>query len=129
MLAHFRDRILGLRSFHPRWPTRGIDPCQAWVDYYPPADEVLVYFDRPVPAVSVPIDTPDRDYVYLRVDEETEAIVGIQVESFITWVTSLHPRWKPLADPIATEADRREAVAALVSDAAGLFALHGAGGV
>ena len=119
---------VGLRSFDPRWPTRGIDPGRAWVDYSPLADEVMVYFDRPVPAVSVPIDTPERDYVYLRVDEETEAVVGIQVETFLAWVAEFHPRWAPLADPAASAEERGDAVAAFVADAAGLFALHGAGG-
>lgn len=86
----------------------------------------MVYFQQPAPAIDIPIDTPNRDYVYLRVDEESETVVGISVETFKLWVTSIHPRWTPLADPAASPDDRR-AAAALVADAAGLFALYGAG--
>ena len=87
----------------------------------------MVYFDRPTPAVSVPIETPDRDFVYLRVDKDSESVVGIQVESFRTWVTGHYPNWAPLADPNAAEAARRDAVEAMIAEAAGLFARHGAG--
>jgi hypothetical protein len=116
------------RLFHLRWPAVGVDAASVWADYDPIADELLVYFDRPIASVSVPIDTPDRDYVYLLVDEATEAVVGVQVDALRAWVAAAHPRWAPLADPDAGGADRRAAVAALIADAAGLFALHGAGG-
>lgn len=116
-----------LRTFHPRWPARGFDPLTAWVDYDALADELLVYLAGPAPSVVVPIDTPDRDYVFLLVDPTTEAVVGVQVEAMGVWVAAQHPRWAPLADPTASADQRRVAVAALVVDAAGLFALHGAG--
>jgi hypothetical protein len=116
-----------LRSFYPRWPARGFEPARAWVDYDPAADELLVYFEQPTGSVSVPIDTPERDYVYVLVDEESEAVVGIQVDAMRAWVGAAHPRWVPLADDGAPVAARRAAVAALVAEAAGLFALYGAG--
>ncbi len=81
------------------------------------------------PAIDIPIDTPDRDYVYLRVDEETEEVVGVSVETFKLWATSVHPRWAPLADPAASPEQRRDAATALIVETAGLFALHGAGAV
>ena len=115
------------RSFFPRWPARGIDLGGVWIDYYQGADELMLYFKRPVPAIDIPIDTPDRDYVYLRVDEETEEVVGVSVETFKLWATSVHPHWAPLADPAASPEQRRDAATALIAEAAGLFALHGAG--
>jgi hypothetical protein len=118
----------GLRTFHPRWPARGFDPVTAWADYDALADELVVYLTGPAPSVVVPIDTPDRDYVFLLVDPTTEAVVGVQVEAMRVWVAAQNPRWAPLADPTASPGRRRAAVAALVADAAGLFALHGAGG-
>lgn len=116
------------RHLHLRWPALGIDAAGSWAEYDPIADELLVYFDRPVASVSRPIDTPDRDYVYLLVDEATQAVVGIQVDALGAWVAAAHPRWAPLADRNARAVDRQNAVAALIADVAGLFALHGAGG-
>ncbi len=117
------------RELHPRLPTRGIDPAAVWIDYDPVADDVVLYFDRPVGSMNVAIDTPERDYVYFLVDfdDDPQEVVGIHVETFKLWATSVHPRWAPLADPEASPDDRCDAVAALIADAAGLFALHGAG--
>lgn len=116
-----------MRTFHPRWPARGFDPDTAWADDDAPADELLVSPTGPAPSVVVPIDTPDRDDVCLLVDPTTEAVVGVQVEAMPAWVAAQHPRWAPLADPTASAERRRAAVAALVADTAGLFALHGTG--
>ena len=123
------DLDADLDAFHPRWPTRGIDPARVWEDYDPVADELLVFFGgKPVGAVNVPINTPERDYVDLLVDEETDDVVGLQVDALVVWVGAANPRWAPLADVRASAEQRREAVAALIADAAGLFALHGVGG-
>jgi hypothetical protein len=117
-----------MRSLFLRWPAGGIDPAGTWIDYDPVADELLVYFDRPVPVVSVPINTPDRDYVYLLVDEGTEVVHGIQVDDLRAWVAASHPRWAPLTESGASEEERRAAVAALFADTASLFVIHGTGG-
>ena len=123
------DLDADLDVFHPRWPTRGIDPARVWEDYDPVADELLVYFGgKPVGAVNVPINTPERDYVDLLVDEETDDIVGLQVDALGVWVGAAYPRWAPLGVDGVSPEERREAVAALIADAAGLFALYGAGG-
>ena len=114
-------------ELHPRLPTRGIDPSAVWIDYDPVVDDVMLDFDRPIGSVDVPIDTPDRDYVSLLVVDDDEEVVGLRVETFKLWVTSVHPHWAPLADPEASPEQRREAAAALVADAAGLFALYGTG--
>jgi len=122
------DLGVELESFHPRWPTRGIDLAGVWEEYDPIADELLVYFGgQPVGAVNVPIDSPDRDYVELLVDEETDEVVGLQVDALRAWVGRERPPWAPLADDGASPERRREAIASLIVEAAGLFALHGAG--
>lgn len=123
---------VGLRTevdgFHPRWPTRGIDPGEVWADYDAVADELLVYFGGgPTSAVNVPIDAPDQDSVDLLVEEESEAVVGLQVDALRSGVGRAHPRWAALADDDATSEQRRDAITALIVDAAGLFALYGAG--
>lgn len=117
-----------LRTFAPRWPARGIDLDSAWVDHDRNADELLVYFSgRPVAAVTVPIDDATADHVSLLVDPETEAVVGLQVDAFEVHSGAAHSAWAPLADAISPANQRRTALARLVADAAGLFALHGAG--
>jgi len=120
-------RDTATRSFAPRWPIHGVDPTNAWADYDPVVDELLVYFGQPSGGVSVPIDTPERDFVYLVVDEETEAVVGIQVDALGVWVSAAYPRWAPLMDRELSPELRSAAIAALVTDAAGLAALYGAG--
>lgn len=123
------DRAANAEAFHPRWLKRGIDPATVWEEYDAVADELLVYFGgAPVGVVNVPVDTPERDYVDLLVDEDTDEGVGVQVDALRAWVGAARPRWAPLADDQASPAERQEAISALVVDAAGLFALHGAGG-
>ena len=87
----------------------------------------MIYFDRPVAAVTVPLDAPDEDDVGLRVELETEDVVGIQVDAFRARVVASHPRWAALASPELLDEERRDAVAVLVAEVAGLFALYGAG--
>jgi len=111
-----------------RWPTTGVDPAASWADYDPIADELLVYFDKPAGSTSVVIETPDRDYVYLLVDDATDTVVGVHVDDLRVWVAAENPRWAPLMDEAASPEQRREAITSLIADAAGLFALHGAGG-
>lgn len=123
------DSIVGgvadASPFYLRWPTGGVEPDAAWADFDPTADELLVYFDRPRGSVSVAINTPDRDFVYLLVDD-TE-VVGVHVDDLRAWVAAAHPRWAPLMHGGAAPKERRQAIAALIADAAGLFALYGVG--
>lgn len=119
---------LGSYAPYLRWPTAGVNPAAVWADYDPIADELLVYFDKPAGSTSVAIGTPDRDYVYLLVDDDTDTVVGIHVDDLRVWVAAANPRWAPLATAAVPPEQRREAISALIADAAGLFALHGAGG-
>ena len=78
-------------------------------------------------AVNVPIDARGQDDIDLLVDEESETVVGLQVDGLRAGVVRAHSRWAPMADDAALPRQRREALAAVIADAAGLFALHGAG--
>jgi len=106
-----------------------LDAGAVWTDYDPVADELLVYFDRPRGSVSVAIGTPDRDYVYLLVDDvdDEATVVGVHVDDLRAWVAEANPRWAPLMDTDVKPAEREQAVSALIADAAGLFAVYGAG--
>ena len=44
-----------------------------------------------LPAASIPLDRGDRDYLYLRIDPETDAVVGIQIEHFLSSAAHRHP--------------------------------------
>ncbi|MDP9366326.1 MAG: hypothetical protein M3Q10_19240 [Chloroflexota bacterium] len=77
--------------------------------------------------MNVPIDAHGQDDIDLLVDEESEAVVGLQVDGLRAGVGRAHPRWAPLADDASLPQQRREAQAAVIADAAGLFALHVAG--
>lgn len=69
------------------------------------------------------IETPDRDYVFALADDETGAVVGVQVDDLLAAAGRLHPEWTRLAQP----APLAEAVAAFLADIAGLLARYGAG--
>ena len=113
-----------LHPFRPKWPAT-VDPSNARVEYDPSLDELLVWFDHSPRVASVPIETPGRDYVFVLVDEDTEAVVGIQVDNLVADVGGRHPAWLALARPGAVEPS---SVGTFVADVARLFAQYGAGG-
>lgn len=56
------------------------------------ADMLLVdFYGHPEPAISVPIDAGDRDFLYLRVDPETRRVVGLQIEAFLAYAVHQDP--------------------------------------
>lgn len=87
----------------PRWPSESIESNVAWVDYYAPADEFLVYFSgKPVPAISDPINAPGFRglAVMFGLDENhepTEEIVGVQVIPMLLGAVPDQPHWAALA--------------------------------
>jgi hypothetical protein len=87
----------------PKWPIEPVDPAIAYVDYYIPADEFLVYFGgKPVPKVSDPLDAPGFRGVAVMLgvgadDEETGEIVGVQVIPMLLGAVQEQPAWAVLA--------------------------------
>lgn len=74
-----------------------VNDGSGWVDYDPVADELMVYIGpAPVPAVSRAIETPERDYVYVRIGAPINRLVGIQVDGFRAWAVKRHPKWAEL---------------------------------
>jgi len=56
------------------------------------ADELDVdFYGEARPAVSVPLDQGDRDYIYLRVDPASRQVVGLQIEAFLAYAVKQHP--------------------------------------
>jgi hypothetical protein len=43
------------------------------------------------PVAGVRLDQGDRDYVYARVDPEADAVVGLQIEHFLSCAIAQHP--------------------------------------
>lgn len=99
-------------------------PTRVWIAYGAFADERVVRFAATAgrPAVAVAIETPDRDYVFALTDDETGAVVGVQVDDLVAAAGRLHPAWTRLAQP-SPPAE----VAAFLGDVAGLLARYGAG--
>ncbi|MCC6313918.1 MAG: hypothetical protein IT337_07875 [Thermomicrobiales bacterium] len=61
-------------------------------EYDRPSDTMYVdFYGKALPAVSVPVDRGDRDYLYLRVDPETKRVVGLQIEAFLAYATKQEP--------------------------------------
>lgn len=83
----------------PHWPDQPIDPDIAWVSYYVPADEFLVYFGgKSVPKVSSALEAPGFDDVAIMLgvdadDEYTGEIVGVQVIPMLLGAVQDQPHW------------------------------------
>ena len=82
-------------TVHPIWPERGdLRQDQLRFVYDRLADTLYVDFDGHArPAVSVPLDQGDRDYLYLRVDPETHRVVGLHIEAFLAYAVAQHPEF------------------------------------
>ena len=89
------DDGLPLRTFRPRWPDPAdVDAETVAFAYWAEIDTLMVDFaGSPLPAVAVPLDLGDgdRDYLFLKLDPATEAVVGLQVEDFLRYAARLHP--------------------------------------
>ena len=82
-----------VQTFTPRWPDITSLPVeQVRFTYDRPTDTLFVdFYGEARPAASVPLDRRDRDYVYIRVDRETDAVVGLQIEHFLSYAIEQHP--------------------------------------
>jgi hypothetical protein len=83
----------------PKWP-ESVDSRLAWIDYYIPADEFLVYFGgSPVPAISSSLDDApgfEDTAIMIGLDadhEQTGEIVGVQVIPMLLGAVQDQPAW------------------------------------
>jgi hypothetical protein len=85
-----------LRQFRPkplRWDE--VDPETMVISYDRRSDTLLVHlFGRRRPSVSVPI----RRYLYAMVDPDSEEIIGIHIEGFLSQAVREHPQEITLLD-------------------------------
>lgn len=86
-------RNANIQTFTPTWPDfASLSINQVRFTYDGPTDTLFVdFFGETRPAASVPLDRGDRDYLYMRVDPETDAIVGLQIEHFRSYAIGQHP--------------------------------------
>jgi hypothetical protein len=103
-----------------RWPDLET-ALSARVDYDPEVDSLFVAFDQRRPSVNIPLETGDRDYIYLVVDLDSDEVVGIEVEDVQARALGRHPAWAPLvaaagADPQPIPPPERPALAAFLAD-------------
>ena len=80
-------------TFTLRWPDLTALPLdQMRLTYDRPSDTLFVdFYGEARPAANVPLDRGDRDYVFARVDPETDAVVGLQIEHFLSYAVEQHP--------------------------------------
>lgn len=88
--------ITELLGYTPILPTPSeIDPARLVLSYNDAADTLYIhFFERGQPAVSVDVN----EFLYLRVDEITHRVVGLQIEGYLIYVVRKHPEWLSLAD-------------------------------
>ena len=82
-----------VQRFKPRWPDLTSVPSdQVRLTYDRPTDTLFVdFYGEARAAASVPLDRGDRDYLYVRVDPETDEVVGLQIEHFLSYAIEQHP--------------------------------------
>ena len=93
-------------GFDPILPSAAeIDPSQLVLSYNDAADTLYVhFFERGQPATSVDVD----ECLYLRVDEISHRVVGLQIEGFLIRAVREHPDWLPLAELAGIPAEEIE---------------------
>lgn len=82
-----------LQVFQPVWPNANDEGVRrALWSYDRDSDTMMVhFFGKSLPAVAVPIEVGPYDYVFARVDPQTERVVGVQIEDFLAFAVSAHP--------------------------------------
>ena len=79
--------------FAPKWPElESLPKGQVRFTYDRPSDTLYVdFYGKARPASSEPLDVGDRDYLFVRVDPQTDEVVGVQIESFLAYAVKQHP--------------------------------------
>lgn len=80
------------RAVQPKWPLIDhLPPRQIRFGYDRRTDTLFVdFYGRASPASGEPLDVGDRDYLFLRVDPVTQAVVGHQIENFLADAVEQH---------------------------------------
>lgn len=79
--------------FAPKWPDI-LPKSQFRITYDRPADTLFVdFYGEARPASSEPLDTGDRDYIFVRVDPLTDEVVGVQIEDFLAYAVKVNPNF------------------------------------
>lgn len=82
-----------LRVFHPIWPdANDLAVRRSLWSYDRFSDTMMVHFaGKPLSAVAVPLDIGPYDYLFARIDPETDRVVGVQIEDFLAFAVYQHP--------------------------------------
>ena len=82
-----------IQTFNLKWPNLTLLPAdQIRLTYDRPSDTLFVdFYGEARPAASVTLDRGNRDYLYARVDPVTDAVVGLQIERFLSYAIRQHP--------------------------------------
>lgn len=88
------------RTFDPKWPALNSLNFEQVVALYDRLSDTLIvhFYGLGRPAVSVPMENQPTDHAFLLVDATTEAVVGIQIEEFLSEVVHQEPRFLQLAE-------------------------------
>ena len=86
-------RDMNIQEFRPMWPAlSSLAKNQVGYTYDRATDTLFdAFYGESRPGASVPLDRGDRDYLFLRVDPETDAVVGLQIEHFLSYAIDQHP--------------------------------------
>ena len=104
-----------IQSFELRWPSAGeLKPERVRFAYDRPSDTLFVDFDGAArPAASIALDLGGRDYVYARADVETDEVVGLQIEHYLSHAVKVHPNLVDALDFASFEGIGRDEIARL----------------
>jgi hypothetical protein len=105
------------------WPSQMPEPAGMKAVYGADADELVVRFfpDRTYGLVVVDPVADPHDYAALMVDDETQAVIGVQVYPLLAFAVEQHPGWAALA----AEDPQLSAIADIVADIRALYERHG----
>ena len=97
-----------LQTFNPKLPrTEDVDPLNVLLRFDRVSDTLHVHlFGKAQPAVSVDVGP----HLYLRIDVETEEMVGFQIDHFLYRVVKDHPAFLEAAELAGVPADEVAAI-------------------
>ncbi|HMM40679.1 MAG TPA: DUF2283 domain-containing protein [Thermomicrobiales bacterium] len=111
-MGHTRQ-LKNLLGYTPVLPTEeDLDIEKVVVRYHPDADTLYVHFyGLGQPAVSVDLN----EYLYVRVNDETRRVIGIQIEGYLEFAVRDDPRWLDWAELAGIDPAEIERVRAEIS--------------